>query len=104
MIKIYEIRYKFNDDLPEKGWRNSTVVVYDAFTSADGAILQHALDRADKDGDYSGVDKILEKYGTKDDEVVFYFGNTGIENESLVLELQRDLDIIINNIHFITII
>lgn len=98
MIKTYEIQYKFNDELSEKGWRNSVIVVYDAGTSVEGATLQHALDCASEDGDYSGVDKVLEKYGTKDDEVVFYFDNTGVADESLVLELQHDFDIIINDI------
>lgn len=98
MIKTYEIRYKCKDELSEKGWRNSIVVVYDSGTSADGATLQHALDCASEDGDFSGVDKVLEKCGTKDAEVVFYFDNTGIENVSLVLELQHDFGIVINDI------
>lgn len=98
MIKTYGIQYKFDDELSEKGWRNSVIVVYDAGTSSDGAILQHALNCASEDDDYSGVDKVLEKYGTKDDDVVFYFDNTGIADESLVLELQHDFGIVINDI------
>lgn len=97
-IKTYEIEYKYEDELKEKGWRNSIIVVYDSSNNTEGATFQHALDLASEDGDYSGVDKLLKHLGTSDEEVVFYFDRAGISTESLVLEIQHDFDIVINNI------
>ena len=97
-IKTYEIEYKYEDELDEKRWRTSIVVVYDSSNNTEGATFQHALDCANEDGDYSGVNRLLEKYGTNDDEVAFYFDKAGISDESLVLEIQHDFDIVINDI------
>lgn len=97
-IKTYEIKYKYEDELKEKGWRNSLIVVYDSSNNTEGATFDHALNLASEDGDYSGVDKLLAPLGVNDEDIVFYFDRAGIEDESLVLELQHDFDIVINDI------
>lgn len=99
MVKVYEIQYKFEDELNDKGWRTSLMVVYDSSNNTDGATFDHALNCANEDGDFSGVDKLLTKwFGLTDNDVAFYFDRAGIETESLVLEAQHDFDIVINDI------
>jgi len=98
MASIYEIEYKFEDELNESGWRNSNLCVYEAGTPS-GDTIDHALELANEDGDFTGVDNMLGKmFGLRDDDIAFYFDRAGIEDESLVLELQRDFDIIINDL------
>lgn len=94
-LTTYDMRFKFEDELNEKEWRLGTVVVYDSSNNTEGATFKHALDCADEDGDYSGVNKLLEPYGIDDDATCFYFDRAGIATESLVLEMQRDFDIVI---------
>lgn len=98
MASIYEIEYKFEDELNESGWRNSNLCVYETGTPS-GDTIDHALELANEDSDWSGVDNMLGKmFGLRDDDIVFYFDRAGIEDESLVLELQHDFDIIINDL------
>lgn len=98
MASIYEIEYKFDDELNESGWRNSNLCVYETGTPS-GDTIDHALELANEDGDFTGVDNMLGKmFGLRDDDIAFYFDRAGIEDKSLVLELQRDFDIIINDL------
>lgn len=98
MASIYEIEYKFEDELNESGWRNSNLCVYEIGTPS-GDTIDHALELANEDGDFTGVDNMLGKmFGLRDDDIAFYFDRAGIEDESLVLELQHDFDIIINDL------
>lgn len=98
MTSVYEIEYKFQDELAEKGWRTGLVLVYETGT-ADGDNIQHALDCANEDDDWSGVDKLLTSmFGFMDEDIAFYFDRNGIETESLVLEIEHDFDIVINKI------
>lgn len=98
MASIYEIEYKFSDELNESGWRNSNLCVYETGTPS-GDTIAHALELANEDGDFAGVDKLLGKmFGLCDDDIAFYFDRAGIEDESLVLELQYSFDIIINDL------
>lgn len=60
--------------------------------------VRYANALAKEDDDYTRVDKVLAPYGVKDENIVFYFDRAGIEDESLVLELQRHFDIVINDI------
>lgn len=92
--KIYEIEYHYDD---ESEWHNAYILIYATGTPL-GDTIQHALDCADDDGDWSDVDKLLLKhYGLKDDDICFYFDRNGIEDESLILEIEHDFDIVIND-------
>lgn len=91
----YEVEYQYLDSLKE-GWRYANLIVYDTNTVL-GDTLDKALDLASDDGDYSGVEVLLHKFfGLGDDDVIFYFDRNGIEDESLFLEIQRSLDVLIN--------
>lgn len=96
MNTLYEIEYLFTDELREGGWRSSNIIVYDTSTVL-GETIQHALDCANEDDDWSGVDNVMTRhFGVKDDEVAFYFDRNGVEDESLWLEVQSDHDVVIN--------
>lgn len=102
MASIYEIEYLFEDELGSEResstWRNSNLCVYETGTPS-GDTIDHALELANEDGDFTGVDNMLGKmFGLRDDDIAFYFDRAGIEDESLVLELQHDFDIIINDL------
>lgn len=102
MASIYEIEYLFEDELGSEvessTWRNSNLCVYETGTPS-GDTIDYALELANEDGDFTGVDKLLGKmFGLRDDDIVFYFDRAGIKDESLVLELQHDFDIIINDL------
>lgn len=100
MASIYEIEYLFEDEFGDESstWRNSNLCVYETGTPS-GDTIAHALKLADEDGDYTGVDNMLGKmFGLRDDDIAFYFNRAGVEDVSLVLELQRDFDIIINDL------
>lgn len=108
MTGLYEIDYLFLDELDEKGFRTSNVVVYDSSEVGFGETLQYAMDKTNENGDYSGVDKLLgEKYGLSDDDIAFYCDLAYIEERNtskstrLVCELQQSHDILIKNIYFI---
>ena len=104
MASIYEIKYKFKDELNEGGWRTSYVCVYETDT-AEGDTIQHTLDLANEDGDFTGVDKLMGKlFGLKDEDIAFYFDISDIVDRGtsrltrLVPELQKSFDIVINDI------
>lgn len=98
MASIYEIEYKFEDELNEIGWRTGNLCVYETGTPS-GDTIDYTLELANEDGDFAGVDNLLSKlFGLRDDDIVFYFDRAGVEDESLVSELQRDFDIIINDL------
>lgn len=102
MASIYEIEYLFEGELGSEResstWRNSDLCVYETGTPS-GDTIAHALELANEDGDFAGVDKLLGKmFGLCDGDIAFYFDRAGIEDESLVLEIQHSFDIIINDL------
>jgi hypothetical protein len=104
MIRLYEIDYKFLDEIGEPDWRNGQVVAYRTGTPA-GDTMAHALECAEEDGDFTGVDKLLMKMlSVRDDDVAFYYDVADIENDGtplytkLGVELQKNFGIIINDI------
>lgn len=97
MNTLYEVEYKYFDELKEKGWRNAYFIVYDTSTTL-GETIQHALDCLDEEENTDGLDKVLTKhFGVRDDEVSYYFDRNGVEDESLWLEIQADQDCIVNS-------
>lgn len=109
MATIYEIRYKYLDELGDKGWRTSDICVYEVGTPS-GDNLQHALDIANEEDDFSGVDKLLTAmFKLKDDDIVFYYDISDIEDGAtnralaLVVELQKNFDILIDDIRCIDV-
>lgn len=106
MEGLYEIEFRYLDALNEP-WHTANVVIYDSNT-AFGANLRHAMDVADEDGDFGGVDKLLlSTFGVKDDDICFYLDLKYVDDSGAgrdtakVLELQRGFDILVNNITFI---
>lgn len=107
MASIYEIEYKFEDEMSDDGWRTGLVLVYETGT-ASGDNIQHALDCANEDDDWSGVNKLLKTmFKLEDDNVAFYYdvsvmseGNTS-KLTRLAVELQKNFDIIINDIEMV---
>lgn len=104
MASIYEIEYKFDDEWSEDRWRTGVVCVYETGTPS-GDNLQHALDLANEDDDWSGVDKLLTAmFDLKDDDIVFYYDISDMRESNtsrltrLAVELQKNFDIIINDI------
>lgn len=100
---LYEISFKYLDSLKED-WHSAQVVVYDHNTVL-GETFMYALEKADEEGEWDGVDRLLGKYlGTKDDEVCFYFDIADLNDSGagrwtmLVPELQQSHDIIIKDI------
>lgn len=109
MATIYTIRYKFLDEIGEKGWRDSLVCVYEQGTPS-GDNLQHALDVANDEDDWSGVDKLLTAmFKLKDDDIAFYYDTSDLEDGAtnralaLVVELQKSNDILIDDIRCIDV-
>ena len=69
MASIYEIDYKFDSEWRDDGWRTGLVCVYETGTPS-GDNLQHALDLANEDDDWSGVDKLLTTmFDLKDEDI-----------------------------------
>ena len=105
MASIYEIEYKYADEyIKGEPSHNALVCVYET-GSVEGDTIQYALDKANEDGDWSGVDKLMGAlFGLKDEDICFYFdvSNTLKEGASrltkLVPELQKDFDIVIKDI------
>lgn len=104
MSSLYEIEYKFEDERLEDGWRTGLVLVYETGT-ASGDNVQHALDCANEDDDWTGVDKLLgAMFGVKEDEIAFYYDVNDMRESNtsrltrLAVELQKNFDIIINDI------
>lgn len=96
--KIYEIEFNYGDEMEyhlgdKTRTHNAYILIYATGTPL-GDTIQHALDCGNEDGDFSGLDKLLLKhYGLKDDDICFYFDRNGIEDESLILEIEHDFDI-----------
>lgn len=104
MAGIYEIEYKFEDEMRDDGWRTGLVLVYETGT-ASGDNIQHALDLANEDDDWSGVDKLLKAmFKLEDDSIAFYYDMNDMDERNtskltrLAVELQKNFDIIINDI------
>lgn len=89
--QVYEIEYRYSD---EDEYHNAYVLVYKTGTVL-GDTIQHALDCANDDGDWAGLDKLLyDHYELCDDDICFYFDESnnirGLEKE---LELSFDIRI-----------
>ena len=104
MASIYEIDYKFDSEWRDDGWRTGLVCVYETGTPS-GDNLQHALDLANEDDDWSGVDKLLTTmFDLKDEDIAFYYDISDMRESGtsrltrLAVELQKNFDIIINDI------
>ena len=105
MASIYEIEYKYADEyIKGEPSHNALVCVYETGT-VEGDTIQYALDKANEDDDWSGVDKLMGAlFGLKDEDVCFYFDVSNILKEGasrltkLVPELQKDFDIVIKDI------
>ena len=108
MTGLYEIEYKFLDELNEPNWRVSDIVVYDSSEVGFGETLEYAFEKANEDDDFSGVDKLLRKmYDVDDDSVAFYLDLNNIaeggtsKSTKLVSELQQSHGIIVKDINYI---
>lgn len=105
MASIYEIEYKYADEyIKGEPSHNALVCVYET-GSVEGDTIQYALDKANEDDDWSGVDKLMGTlFGLKDEDICFYFDVSNILDKGtsrltkLVPELQKDFDIVIKDI------
>ena len=105
MASIYEIEYRYADEYKaNEENHNALVCVYET-GSAEGDTIQYALDKANEDGDFSGVDTLLGRlFGLKDEDICFYYDISDIEDGAtnralaLVPELQKDFGIVIEDI------
>lgn len=105
MASIYEIEFRYDDEYKaNKETHNAFVCVYETGT-AEGDTIQQAQEWACEDGDYAGLDKLLENlFSLKDDDICFYFDITDIKDTGtsrltkLVPELQKSFGIVINDI------
>ena len=104
---LYEIEYRNLDELMDGNEpHNAYVVVYDSGT-IEGETFAYALDKANEDSDFTGVDKILTKtFELKDDDICFYYDINDIADEAtkwgkLVPELQKSFNIFITDIDYI---
>lgn len=95
MARIYEIEYKFFNEMENKHskWRRGKLCVLDPSKTSD-KLIKESLYK----GELERTDKLLLKdYGLKDGDIAFYHYSTDNLVE-LVVELQKDFDIIINEI------
>lgn len=105
MASIYEIEYKYADEYSKgEPSHNALVCVYETGT-VEGDTIQYALDKANEDDDWSGVDKLMGTlFGLKDEDICFYYDISDIEDGAtnralaLVPELQKNFDIVIEDI------
>ena len=109
MASIYEIEYRYADEYKaNEEIHNALVCVYET-GSAEGDTIQYALDKANEDGNFSGVDKLMGKlFGLKDEDICFYYDTNNLKQEGayyftdkltrLVPELQKNFGIVINDI------
>lgn len=105
MASIYEIEYRYADEYKaDEPTHNCFVCVYETDT-VEGDTIQYALDKANEDGDFSGVDKLMGAlFGLKDEDICFYFDLANILDKGtsrltkLVPELQKDFDIVVKDI------
>lgn len=105
MASIYTIRFNYNDEFCSGDDPHDCFVCVYETGSAEGDTIQYALDKANEDGDFSGVDKLLGKlFGLKDEDICFYFDINDIVDKGtsrltrLVPELQKSFDIVIKDI------
>lgn len=95
MARIYDIEYKFFNEMENKhsAWRSGKLCVLDPNKVSD-KLIKYFLNR----DEFEQADKLLLKnYGLKDDDIAFYHYPTDNLVE-MVVELQKDFDIIINEI------
>lgn len=105
MASIYEIEYKYADEyIKGEPSHNALVCVYET-GSVEGDTIQYALDKANGDDDWSGVDKLMGAlFGLKDEDICFYYDISDIEDGAtnralaLVPELQKNFGIVIEDI------
>ena len=105
MVSIYEIEYKYADEyIKGEPSHNAFVCVYET-GMGEGDIIQSALDKANEDDSWSGVNKLMGKlFGLKGEDIAFYFDLSDIKDDGtsrmtkLVPELQKDFDIVIKDI------
>ena len=105
MASVYEIEYRYADEYKaDEPTHNCNVVVYETGTPS-GDSIEHAMECANEDGDFTGVDKLLgTMFGLKDEDICFYFDISDIKDTGtsrltrLVPELQKGFGIVIENI------
>lgn len=92
---IYQIKFRYSD---EEDFRDAYVLVYQTGTVL-GDTIAHALDEADEDGDYSGLDKLLyDHYGLTDGGICFYYDtDDAIGKRKLENSLELAFDIVVRN-------
>lgn len=96
---IYTISFNYSDEFVNGDEPHDCLIcVYDTGT-AEGERLQNALDKMNDTDNSEEVDKILlDLYGLRDDDICFFFDLDGVDELTLVPELQKSFDIIIHNI------
>ena len=101
-MDLYEIQFKYLDALNEP-WHTANVVAYDS--EGDGKELSEALSNED----FDKADKILlDAFDLRDDDICFYYdwvfanAEDGRNACTLVLELQKSHDILVNDITYVT--
>lgn len=110
MASIYEIEYRYDDEYKaDEPTHNAFVCVYDSSKVGAGETIHYALEKANEDGDWTGLDKLLGKlFGLKDEDICFYYDTKWLKQEGayystsrltrLVPELQKSFDIVIEDI------
>lgn len=106
MASIYEIEYRYGDEYKAgEPTHNALVCVYDSSKVGAGETIHYALEKANEDGDWAGLDKLLGKlFDLKDEDICFYYDISDIEDGAtiralaLVPELQKSFDIVIEDI------
>ena len=109
MASIYEIEYRYDDEYKaNEETHNAFVCVYETGT-AEGDTIHYAIEKANEDGDWTGLDKLLGRlFDLKDDDICFYYDTNTLKREGvyystsrltrLVPELQKSFDIVIEDI------
>lgn len=106
MSNIYRISYCTAEEYTKKPTFHSCFVcVYDSTEVGEGETIQYALDKANEDDDWSGVDMLMYSlFKLKDEDICYYFDISDIKDEGtarmtrLVPELQKNYDIVIDDI------
>lgn len=90
--KVWELEYRYSD---EDEFHNAYIVIY--YTGEPlGDTIDHALELANEDDDWSGVDKLLGTvFGISDSDVCFYFEPRGIT--PIKKDIELDFDIVIKD-------
>lgn len=104
-VKLYEIKYKFMDELGDPMWRYSFLCVYDS-EEEEGELLDSALNELEEEGGKERLDKVLmQLIGREDDDICFYYDISSIlesgtlKGAKLVCEIQKSFDIIVSDIN-----